>query len=72
MENKKQIKGLNPLNMSDSDMKFAQEGASKLYRDNQELWNKAYDIVKQLGLSGLWRGSSASILIVVNAIKENN
>jgi len=66
------ISELNPLKMSDADMKFARETCSELRVNHKELLDKAQTVVDQLGYGGLWRGLEASIVIVSKAIMEGN
>lgn len=66
------IGDLNPLQMKDLEIEFCHEEAFKLWRENRKLHDKAIKVQSQLGIGGLWRGSQASLLIIAEAIKEEN
>lgn len=66
-----ETKKINPMNLSDDEYKAFEIEVSKLLTTDRELYDKASEVVRRLGLGGLWRGYGASILIVAEAIMED-
>lgn len=63
-----EIKDINPLKVSDQQLKEFDEGVFELYKNQRAVYDKARSVQAQLGYGGLWRGSGATLLILADLI----
>ena len=64
------IEDINPHEVTDEQLHEFTGRVLDIFTEDRGLYDKTRKVIKQLGLSGMWRGCDATTLIVANLIKE--
>jgi len=59
----------NIMEANEVEDKEAVRFVSEVYHEDRELYNRANEVVKQLGLDGLWRGVHLAHKVVIEALQ---